>query len=210
MKHFNKQAEPAQFTSWKAAHPGATYDGDLSSRNSAAKRAKKALKDSLLAEQKYICCYCECRVSEANSHIEHFRPKDPAQFPHLQLEYNNLLASCTKKPIGSPDEHCGHKKSNFFSTDLVSPLETDCSDHFTYKMDGTITGVDQRGKVTVEKLHLDSALLDNQRKNLIDDFLDINDDAALEAEIIAHLDESGPVLREFITMVDYLHRNGQL
>lgn len=210
MKHIVKQVEPLLFTQWKAACPGATYDGDLCSNNNAAKRAKKALKNSLLAEQKYICCYCECRVSDANSHIEHFRPKDPAQFPHLQLEYSNLLASCTKNPIGPPDEHCGHKKSNFFSADLVSPLEVDCSSHFTYKMDGTIAGADRRGRVTVEKLHLDSALLNNQRKNLIDDFLDIDDDDELQSEIASYLDESGPVLGEFLTMLDYLHSNGQL
>lgn len=210
MKHFNKQAEPAQFVSWKAAHPGATYDGDLCSGNNAAKRTKKILRDSLLAEQKYICCYCECRVTAANCHIEHFRPKDPAQFPHLQLEYSNLFASCTKEPIGPPDEHCGHHKGNFFSADLISPLEPDCSSHFTYKMDGTIDSCDDRGRVTKEKLHLDSELLNNQRKNLIDSFLSIDDDAELQAEIAAHLDESVTPLGEFFTTIEYLHTNGQL
>lgn len=210
MKHFNKLAEPVQFTSWKAAHPGATYDGDLCSGNSVAKRTKKALKDSLLAEQKYICCYCECAVTAANSHIEHFRPKDPVQFPHLQLDYGNLFASCTKKPIGPPDEHCGHHKGNYFSTDLISPLEPDCSCHFTYKMDGSIVPCDDRGRVTKEKLHLDSELLNNQRKRLIDTFLDIDDEAEREAEITVHLDESVTHLGEFFTTIDYLHSNGQL
>ena len=211
MKHIVKQVEPTLFAQWKAANPGATYNVDLCNfGNPAAMAARTALKNSLLAEQKYICCYCECRVSDANSHIEHFRPKDPAQFPHLQLEYSNLMASCTKKPMGMPDEHCGHKKGNFFSADLVSPLEVDCSSHFTYKMDGTIAGIDQRGRVTVEKLHLDSELLNNQRKELIDDFLEIDDNDTLQAEITTHLDESGAVLGEFLTMVDYLHKSGQL
>lgn len=211
MKYIVKRVEPALFVQWKSAHPGATYKDDLCNfGDSAAMAARTALKNSLLAEQKYLCCYCECRISDANSHIEHFKPKDPALYPHLQLEYSNMLASCTKEPMGPPDEHCGHKKGNFFSADLVSPLEADCSSHFTYKMDGTIAGCDQRGRVTVEKLHLDSALLNNQRKTLIDDFLAIDDEDALQAEIIAHLDESGAVLGEFLTMVDYLHRNGQL
>ena len=211
MKYIQKQAEPLLFTQWKAAHPGAKYSVDLCNVSDAtARAAKAALKNSLLAEQKYICCYCECRISDANSHIEHFKPKDPTQFPHLQLEYSNLFASCTKQPTGSPDEHCGHKKDNFYSTDLISPLETDCSNHFAYKMDGTIEGTDVRGRLTVEKLHLDSALLDSQRKRLIDDFINIDDEAELQSEITEHLDTSKVVLGEFFTMVEYLHANGQL
>lgn len=168
------------------------------------------MKNSLLAEQKYLCCYCECRISDANSHIEHFRPKDSTRFPELQLTYDNLLASCTKQPTGSPDEHCGHHKGNFYSEDLVSPLETDCSDHFAYKMDGTIVGCDLRGQVTVEKLHLDSTLLNNQRKRLIDDFLDMDDEDELQTELAAHLDETSTMLNEFFTMVEYLHASRQL
>lgn len=211
MKYIQKQAEPLLFTRWKAAHPDAKYSVDLSNVSDAAARAAKtALKNSLLAEQKYICCYCECRISDANSHIEHFKPKDPTQFPHLQLEYSNLFASCTKQPTGSPDEHCGHKKDNFYSSDLISPLEPDCSNHFAYKMDGTIEGTDVRGRLTVEKLHLDSALLDRQRKRLIDDFINIDDEAELQSEITEHLDTSKVVLGEFFTMVEYLHANGQL
>lgn len=211
MKHIQKHAEPLLFTQWKEAHPGATYNDDLCNfGDAAAMAARAALKNSLLAEQKYICCYCECRISDNNSHIEHFKPKDKAQFPQLQLEYSNLFASCTKRPTGSPDEHCGHKKDNFFSVDLISPLEADCSRHFAYKLDGTIEGTDNRGRLTVEKLHLDSALLDNQRKKLIDGFLSIDDEAELQNEIKDHLDESQSVLCEFFTMIEFLHDNGQL
>ena len=211
MKYIQKQAEPLLFAQWKTAHPGATYKNDLCNASDAtAVMAKAALKSSLLAEQKYICCYCECRISDANSHIEHFMPKDPTQFPHLQLEYSNLFASCTKQPTGSPDEHCGHKKETFYSADLISPLEPDCSSHFAYKMDGTIEGTDVRGRLTVQKLHLDSALLDRQRKRLIDDFINIDDDAELQSEIANHLDASKAFLGEFFTMVEYLHASGQL
>lgn len=211
MKYIQKHVEPTLFVQWKSAHPDATYKDDLCNFNDQqALAARTALKKSLLEEQKFICCYCECRISDANSHIEHFRPKDLSQFPEFQLEYDNLFASCTKLPTGSPDEHCGHKKSNFFSTDLVSPLEADCSSHFTYKMDGSIGWCDERGRVTVQKLHLDSALLDCQRKNLIDDFLSISDNDELQQEIEDHLDASRSVHGEFYTMIDYLHSNGQL
>ena len=210
MKFIHKNPEPQLFASWKAVHPNATYKNDLSNLSDPdAVAAKHALKNSLLAEQKYICCYCECRIADATSHIEHFRPKDQNQFPQLQLDYNNLFASCTKRPTGSSDEHCGHKKGSYFSPDLVSPLEVDCSSHFKYKMDGSIEHCDSRGKTTIEKLHLDSALLDSQRKALIDYFLNLNA-ADLQNEIVNHLDETGSQLGEFFTTIEYLHNTGQL
>ena len=70
-------------------------------------------------------------------------------------------------------------------------------------------GTDNRWRLTVEKLHLDSALLDNQRKKLIDGFLSIDDEAELQNEIKEHLDESQSVMCEFFTMIEYLHGNGQ-
>ncbi|MGM9749383.1 MAG: retron system putative HNH endonuclease [Candidatus Cryptobacteroides sp.] len=211
MKHIKKNAEPTQFADWKTANPNARYKDDLCNfKDGAALTARTALKRSLLSEQKYICCYCECRVSDSNSHIEHFRPKDASQFPQLQLEYSNLLASCTKTPTGLPDEHCGHKKGNFFSTDLVSPLEIDCSSHFGYMMDGSICGLDVRGSLTIQKMNLDSSLLNTKRKNLIDYFLNIDDVDEFNQEIEYHLDEGRPKLGEFFTMIDYLHSNGQL
>ena len=39
---------------------------------------------------------------------------------------------------------------------------------------------------------------------------EIDDNDTLQAEITTHLDESGAVLGEFLTMVDYLHKSGQL
>lgn len=53
---------------------------------------KKKLKEILLKEQGYICCYCGQRVEETNSHIEHVRPKKENK--HLTYEYYHLLISC--------------------------------------------------------------------------------------------------------------------
>lgn len=210
MKHIKKNVEPTLFAQWKRENPGASYKDDLCNfGDRAASSARGALKNSLLAEQKSICCYCECRITNSNSHIEHFRPKDPSQFPELQLDYNNLLASCTKTPTGLPEEHCGHKKGNFFSTDLVSPLEPDCSSHFSYMLDGSIGSLDERGRITIQKLHLDSALLNSQRQSLIDYFLGIAEED-LDREIEDYLDESASELGEFFTMIEYLHSSGQL
>jgi hypothetical protein len=65
MKHIVKQHEPKAFANWKALANDdwqPTY-GDLSGE------AKKAVKSALMAEQGYICCYCERRLTEEDSHI---------------------------------------------------------------------------------------------------------------------------------------------
>lgn len=207
MKHIIKAVEPKKFTDWKAANPGATYKSHLCNiHDPEAVKAKKALKQSLLSEQHYICCYCECRISASDCHIEHFKPKGIPAYAHLQLDYTNLHASCTRQPTGDADEHCGHRKGDSFSTDLVSPLEADCAAHFGYKLDGRITHTDHRGEVTVSMLQLDSALLNAQRKSLIDTFISL-DETDIPVEITAHLDKSRTAYGEFFTMIEYLNAN---
>lgn len=211
MKHITKCIEPATFTAWKTANPGATY-ATLSRKNKDAKAAKAALKLALIAEQHGLCCYCESRISPAGSHIEHFRPKGNPAYAHLQLDYGNLHASCLLNPTGSADEHCGHKKSDTFSANLISPLEPDCATHFTYTMDGKIgvaNAADTRGTETISILHLDSALLNAGRKALIDYFINL-DPADIPAEVSHHLDTTATQYGEYFTMIEYLSANHML
>ena len=90
MKYVEKRHEPEAYTQWRALanedwQP--TYD-DLSGDT------KASVKGALMQEQGYICCYCERRLTEGDSHIEHFRPQsDPAVDP---LDYGNFLCSCQK------------------------------------------------------------------------------------------------------------------
>lgn len=210
MKRILKNAEPTEFTRWKAAYPTARY-ADLRHERlfPGAVNAKNALRDSLISEQKGICCYCESKIVGSDFHIEHFRPKDPALFPHLQLEYSNLHASCHAEPIGGTDECCGHRKSNEFNTDLISPLEVDCETHFEYDTMGGIKGIDRKGMETIRILHLDSSLLNSSRKNLIKYFEDLEDEE-YDEEIAHHLDETGVSLGEYFTVIEYLHNKNLL
>ena len=211
MKHIVKDPEPATFSQWKRCNPNATFRGDLGNHaDRASVIAKRDLKDSLLNEQHGLCCYCECRVTGNTSHIEHFRPIGIPAFAHLQLEYSNLHASCGLMPGNGDDEHCGHKKSDVFSPNLISPLEPDCHLHCAYRMDGTIWGLDVKGSETIAILHLDSALLNAQRKALIDAFLDYDDDSELDYSIQRHLDPNRAIIGEFYTMVEFLHNRNQL
>lgn len=210
MKRIIKNAEPADFVQWKVAHPTARY-ADLRHERlfSGAANARNVLRAALIAEQKGLCCYCESKIVSRDFHIEHFRPKDPAKFPHLQLEYSNLHASCHAEPIGGTDECCGHNKKNEFNNDLISPLEADCESHFEYDIMGGIKGIDRRGEETIRILHLDSSLLNASRKSLIEYFEDLDDEEYNE-EIARHLDETGISLGEYFTTIDFLRRKNLL
>lgn len=198
MKYISKTGEPASFSYWKRARPTIGYNQLLGT-------PKQHLKDSLINEQKYLCCYCESLITTSNSHIEHFRPKAAGMFPELQLDYTNLHVSCRLRRTGDQDEHCGHKKYNQFSTNLISPLEVDCATHFEYTLDGAIQGIDARGVETVAILNLDSTLLKQKREQLIDYFIEDVEAAGLDigAEMAIHLDTGGEKLNEFYTMIQY-------
>ena len=173
MKHISKHNEPKDFTEWKAQNPTATYD-DL---GKTAPSIKEILKDELLEEQGYLCCYCERSIDTEHAHIEHFRPKAKDKFPTLQLEYGNLHCSCNKFPTKTTPHICGVKKVNDFSTDLISPLEEDCETHFKYHLDGTIHEAqnnDHRSSYTISLLGLNDSFLNAQRTAALQPFLDAN------------------------------------
>lgn len=191
------------FSSWKASNPNASY-ADLKCRINLAKSAKTDLRLSLLREQHHLCCYCECRIDEPDFHIEHFRPKDPNLFSELQLEYSNLHACCHANPLGGEDESCGHKKGNYYSPMLVSPSEMDCETHFSYLLDGRVEGLDDRGELTIEKLNLNSNLLCESRKRLIDFFIDDIPEEMRDSAIESHLDLSKSEYGEYYSTIKQL------
>ena len=198
MKHILKQMSPRLFEEWKQANPDACYD-DLSGDT------KRSVRASLMNEQHGICCYCECCLTGDDFHIEHFRPKGLAQFRPLQLDYNNLHACCVKIPNGDTEEHCGHKKGNMWDNKLVSPLEVDCEDHFSYSLDGRIHGTDDRGTISIQILNLNSALLVASRYELLRFFQELPEDDK-QHELDVHLDESNILFGEFFTMIHGLRK----
>lgn len=204
MKYIQKNNEPQWFKDWKADNPNATYADLVSSRKA------HSLRQSLVEEQHYICCYCECLIDAETSHNEHFKPKGNLLYRSLQLDYNNIFASCKREADGDPETHCGHKKSDSFDVQLVSPMEPNCSTHFKYDLNGQIFETDDRGKLTIEMLKLDSALLNASRKSLIDHFIYDVDPDNLDQEIANHLDVNREYYGEFYTTIEYLNSHGLL
>lgn len=94
MRYIPKPAEseaPEAFKRWKKRHPNAKYSSFHNVR------AKSALKESLIRRQKFLCCYCESRITEETSHIEHIEPQMGGLSAHT-MDYGNMAASCIKDP----------------------------------------------------------------------------------------------------------------
>ena len=172
MKYIEKQVEPILFTEWKALANDdwqPTYD-DLSGNE------KKAVKYALMAEQGFICCYCERQLIDNDSHIEHFKPQsDPSVDP---LDYSNLLCSCQDQLEKGEPRHCGNLKEDWFDNELlISPLEAICKNRFNYTGLGDIEPVSTDDKAaieTIKRLGLDIPKLNDQRAKAIEPFLDNN------------------------------------
>jgi len=169
MKHIVKDRNTPLFDKWKASDNEdwqPTYE-DLRGTE------KKEVKDSLMKEQGYICCYCERRLTGEDSHIEHFKPQSEGNVD--SLDYTNMLCSCQNQLDKGIPKHCGHSKANWFDEDfLISPLDHDCEGRLAYTADGQIHPAnksDDAATMTIEKLKLNIEILKDFRKKAIEPFL---------------------------------------
>lgn len=77
MKRINKEDSPVWFEVWKQDYNRingreAHYKEDFSSDDEDGKKRRQRLREQLIKEQGYICCYCMKKISLNTSHIEHF------------------------------------------------------------------------------------------------------------------------------------------
>lgn len=176
MKYIVKQNEPKALTDWKALVNSdwqPVYD-ELSGAT------KQAVKNALMAEQGGICCYCERRLTDEDSHIEHFRPQSDQEVD--PLDFGNLLCSCQKQLKKGEPRHCGNLKEDWYDPELlVSPLDPGCENRFGYTGDGAIKAAsehDQAAQKTIKQLGLGIPKLNALRAKAIEPFLD--DELSLE------------------------------
>lgn len=174
MKFIKKSEEPEIFQQWKSqANENWQPTWDV-----LRAKEKRQLHQNLLAEQGFICCYCQRQISLEDSHIEHLKPK--THYPELALEYTNLLASCQGESEEPPPVpvHCGHHKKDWYDEDLlVSPLDENCEQLFTYTELGEIRPISdpqiqQSAKTTIDQLGLDIDKLRAMRREAIEAILD--------------------------------------
>ncbi|MDR2114744.1 MAG: TIGR02646 family protein [Planctomycetaceae bacterium] len=129
-----------------------------------AKELKQKIKNLLLTEQGEICCYCEERITMDNSHIEHLKPKGKSEFAHLISNYENLFCSCNYV------QSCGKKKDE--NVILVSPLDENCEDLFTFSERGQVIGKNQNAHDTIQILNLNSERFKSARNKIIETFIE--------------------------------------
>lgn len=176
MKKINKEASPEWFETWKQDYKDtngreAHYKDDFSSADVDGQERRRRLRKQLIEEQGYICCYCMKRISIDNSHIEHFWPK--TFFQEIDLDYSNMFASCNGEGSLLLDEHCGHKKEDWWRENMVSPAEAEVETMFRYSFDGRIHSAARRPTTNIAQemiiqMGLDSFHLERNRRQAIE------------------------------------------
>ncbi|OJT21826.1 TIGR02646 family protein [Archangium sp. Cb G35] len=164
MRSIVKGTGSAEFSAWKkrkATHKQPPWD----STDEDWLEVKSQVKQALLDEQGFVCCYCEQRIESANSHIEHLESRHTS--PKRVFDYTNLLASCTKK------SHCGSLKGS--KALRVHPLMPDCREYFIFTSNGTVQPTDNptrrsMAEEAIKDLGLGISTLNAQRKSAITGF----------------------------------------
>lgn len=201
MKYIIKQEEPDSFSEWKALENEdwePTYD-DLSGRE------KREVKSALTREQGGICCYCERRLLENDSHIEHCKPQhrddvDP-------LDFSNMICSCQNRIKKGEPRHCGNLKDDWFDEDLfITPLLPECEEAFSYSGDGHIVsahGLESEIQ-TIKKLGLDLPKLCDLRAQVLSPFLEDDlEEEELKEFVVGYLRKNADgKFNEFWTMIN--------
>ena len=165
MKQIIKGNEPQEVIVWKKL---ANEDWQPTYENA----PKNVYRANLASEQGYICCYCNQDISDGDFHIEHFRPQ--SSFKHLEIEYNNLHASCLKNKKPGTPSHCGDAKKNWFDARLtLSPLDNHEAS-FKYLADGGIEASIQNTSDMIDELNLKDESLKAKRQAEISGILDVD------------------------------------
>jgi len=156
MKYIKKFNEPTSLTQFRAL-PGAYYDDY---------REKDELRQALIKEQGYICCYCMQRIKPETMHIEHWKPR--SLYPGVQLDYKNLLAVCSGNE-GKPKhlQHCDKRKGDKEIT--INPTHPNCEIHVRFRSNGEVYSEDETIDLELNAvLNLNIQTLVINRKNVLD------------------------------------------
>lgn len=96
---------------------------------------KKAVTDSLLDEQGYLCAYCMKRIREDDIRIEHWIPQ--SNNINLALDYNNMFGVCQGKDTKKNEfNHCEQIRGDNNLT--INPTNNTHITTIIYAKDGTI------------------------------------------------------------------------
>ncbi len=202
MKYIEKGSEPQSFTDWK----NLANDDWKPTFEQLSGQEKKDVKNTLIAEQGGICCYCERKLDYDDTHIEHLNPQ--CMNEEKRLEFNNFLCSCQKNLQKGEPLHCGNSKGSQVLP--ITPLDVDCESKFSYTEDGQILGICDDSKKTIEILQLNIDKLNKLRESAIEPFIidpiTFDELSKEESERFAevYLQQIDGRYNEFYTTIKYL------
>ena len=190
MIYIQKGSEPTALVKWKKQHPNGTYT-NLDSKT------KRTLRNALLQEQGFICCFCGKAIGEVDLALSQIKQKPvyknqehnisnahiiPQSVDNTKtLDYNNICASCDTRKSNNNEFHCDHKQGD--SCIPISPLQVDCLSFFSFNFDGTIEAnqqkkVDDQQKAndTIKILGLNDKSLNLEREIRLNMFQSLTED----------------------------------
>lgn len=171
MKYINKGGEPLELHQWHDSQPVVDGKRINCKYRHMPTDVKKIVKEKLLNEQGYLCCYTGRVIDEASSHIEHIRPQTLCigEFDEEDIAYANLLAAFPGGSLRAP--YGAHAKDGWYdSTNFVSPLQPNCETKFRFTQFGQISAVntgDNAATETIQHLDLNHAELTDLRRQAI-------------------------------------------
>jgi uncharacterized protein (TIGR02646 family) len=140
-------------------------------------QAKQDLRETLVREQRRLCCYCLGRIrpNEADMKIEHWHSQ--THHPAERLTYSNLLGACKGGEKPKPnnerdtDRHCDtFKGDKDLSRNPANPLHH-VGDLIRFLPDGRIAATDATFNQELSSvLNLNNPILVNNRKALLTAF----------------------------------------
>ncbi|MBU0473118.1 MAG: TIGR02646 family protein [Bacteroidetes bacterium] len=146
---------------------------------------KESVKEALLLDQGYICCYCGLRIeNDPSTEIEHIKPKVECTGTDEQkaMDYDNFLASCngSQKEPKPRITHCNNFRQNKHL--VITPLNEKCESVFLYTSKGITISKDSTEsikKLIEEVLNLNATKIKNKREEIL---LALENDFATKSE----------------------------
>jgi len=147
------------------------------------------VRNQLRTDQLAKCAYCEKKLAEEATHVDHYRPFKSVTSEGIRLypgyywlgyTWENLLLTCgkcnslknDKFPLSNPTQRVRDHTGDLTleSPQLVNPTEEDPRDHIRFKNDmSVVVKGSPKGRVTIDTLELDRRpILINMRRERLE------------------------------------------
>ena len=121
------------------------------------------LKNALLAEQGYLCCYCMQRINFDTMKVEHWRPR---RYKDFIFAYNKLMAACEGNFC--TDKHCDTLKDDDEISINPTYAINNVENIISYKWsDGSLEYLQQYEEDVITFLNLNNTVLKRNRLSVL-------------------------------------------